>query len=206
VPDAPLLRRALSGALPAFAAVLQAACAGPSDVPASAADRASFAFVDRVAGEALEAGVVGLSIGVAVDGETVYAAGFGHADVDRRHPASAETVYDAASVGKQFTAAAVLLLAERGRLGLDHRIRELVPEAPPAFPDATLRQLLTHTSGFVDGDLDEQHPPASGSTFRRGQRCSTTRPSGAASRASSPAGPGATGLARRSRPWDLYAP
>ncbi|MFG0327280.1 MAG: serine hydrolase domain-containing protein [Phycisphaerales bacterium JB037] len=104
-------------------------------------------------------GIVGLSIGIAIDGRTVFAEGFGHADLARQHPATADTIYDIASVGKQFTAAAVLRLAEQQRLSLDDRIRRFVPAAPDHFPDATISELLHHTSGFVGGDLDELNPP-----------------------------------------------
>ena len=104
-------------------------------------------------------GIVGLSIGVAVDGVPVFAEGFGHADAARTRPARAETVYDIASVGKQFTAVAVLQLAERGELRLDQRVREFVPELPEHFPDVTLEHLLRHTSGFVSGELPELDPP-----------------------------------------------
>ena len=125
-------------------------------------------IVERLAADALERGVVGLAIGVAVGGEVVYASGFGHADLERTRPATEQTIFDAASVGKQFTAAAVLKLVEDGRLALDEPIGSYVESAPSNFPDATLFQLLTHTSGFVDGDLDEQDPPETWAEFRFG--------------------------------------
>jgi len=107
-----------------------------------------------------EDGIVGVSVGVAIDGEIVFAAGVGHADAERSVAASPATVYDIASTGKQFTAVAILQLAERGRLSLDQRARSFVPELPEHFPDATIEQLLRHTSGFVSGELDELNPPA----------------------------------------------
>lgn len=106
-----------------------------------------------------EDGIVGCSIAVALDGEIVFAEGFGHADLARTTPAHPGTVYDIASVGKQFTAALVLRLAEQGRISLDAPVRSLVPELPDNFPDATIEQLLRHTSGFVGAELDEQDPP-----------------------------------------------
>jgi len=115
-----------------------------------------------------DGGIVGLSIAVALDGRTVFAEGFGHADLERTMPATAGTVYDAASVGKQFTAVAVMKLVDQGRLSLDSRVRDLVPEAPPHFPNATLDQLLHHTSGFASGELDELNPPAGLDRPRRG--------------------------------------
>jgi len=104
-------------------------------------------------------GIVGLSIGVAVHGELVYAEGFGFADLDASVLAEERTIYDIASAGKHFTAAAILRLIEQGRLSLDDRAKDLIPELPDHFPDATVDQLLRHTSGFVGGELDELHPP-----------------------------------------------
>lgn len=112
-------------------------------------------------------GIVGLSIGIAIDGEVVFAGGFGHADAERLRAVDEDTVYDIASVGKHFTAAAVLRLVEQGKLSLDARVRNLLPEIPAHFPNATVEQLLRHTSGFVSGDLDELDPPES---FRREKR------------------------------------
>ncbi|MFG0274262.1 MAG: serine hydrolase domain-containing protein [Phycisphaerales bacterium] len=106
-----------------------------------------------------EDGVVGLSIGVALDGEIVFAEGFGHANAERTVPATRDTIYDIASVGKQFTAAAIMRLVDDGRLTLDRRVREFIPSLPEHFPNATIEQLLRHTSGFVSGELDEMAPP-----------------------------------------------
>lgn len=107
-----------------------------------------------------EEGIVGLSIGVAIDGQIVFAEGFGHADASRSVVATRDTIYDIASVGKHFTAAAILRLVEDGRLTLGDRARDLVPELPANFPNATVEQLLQHTSGFVSGSLDEGAPPS----------------------------------------------
>ncbi len=106
-----------------------------------------------------EEGIVGLSIGVAIEGQIVFAEGFGHANASRSVPATRDTMYDIASVGKHFTAAAILRLVEDGRLALDDRARDLIGELPDHFPNATVEQLLRHTSGFVSGDLDEGDPP-----------------------------------------------
>ncbi|MFG0307227.1 MAG: serine hydrolase domain-containing protein, partial [Phycisphaerales bacterium JB040] len=106
-----------------------------------------------------EGGVVGLSIGIARDGRLIYAEGFGHADLERTRPVTSETNFDIASVGKQFTAVAILRLAEMGNLSLSDRLRDYVPEAPAHVPNATIAEWLHHTSGFVGGELDEFNPP-----------------------------------------------
>src|SRR5690606_21903126 len=72
------------------------------------------------------------------------------ADVEAGTPATPATNYRLASVSKQFTAAAILLLAEDGRLRLDDPVGRWLPSLPPAPAAATLHQVLTHTSGVVD--------------------------------------------------------
>jgi CubicO group peptidase (beta-lactamase class C family) len=82
-------------------------------------------------------------------GKTVLAEGaFGFADLENRVPASVETVYPIGSLTKQFTAAAVLLLADEGKLSLDDPLGKFVPAFPEPGRSATVRQLLNHTSGI----------------------------------------------------------
>jgi|GEM_PF-3086991 len=128
----------------------------PSLLSAAATDE-----IEEIARAAVEDdGIVGLAVAIAIDGRPVYQAGFGHADTERSVSVTEHTVFDIASTGKHFTAAAIMLLAERGQLSLDQRVREFVPELPAHFPDATIDQLLRHTSGFVGAGLDEQAAPA----------------------------------------------
>lgn len=145
-------------------------CAAHSErADARALTRGIGAEIDSIGRRAIEEeGIVGLSIGVAINGRTVYARGFGYADVDRTRPAHEHTVYDLASVGKHFTAAAAMRLIEEGRLSLGTRARSVIPELPANFPDATVEQLLRHTSGFVGAELDESNPPADYATKRYG--------------------------------------
>jgi len=65
-------------------------------------------------------------------------------------PAAPETVYQSGSLGKQFTAMAVMMLVEEGKLALDDPVARFIPDAPPAWKGITLRHLLTHTSGMGD--------------------------------------------------------
>lgn len=74
----------------------------------------------------------------------------GLADVEAGVAAAAETNYRLASVSKQFTAAAVLLLAQEGRLTLNDPVRQWLPSLPHAADGAAVRHLLAHTSGLVD--------------------------------------------------------
>jgi CubicO group peptidase (beta-lactamase class C family) len=76
--------------------------------------------------------------------------GYGFANLEHRVPAADSTIYQSGSVGKQFTAAAIVTLAREGRLGLDDSIQRYFPEGPRAWRSITIRQLLTHTSGIPD--------------------------------------------------------
>jgi CubicO group peptidase (beta-lactamase class C family) len=89
----------------------------------------------------------GLAILVARDGKIVYSGGFGVADTDTKTPVTAETKFRIGSVTKQFTAAAVLRLAEDGKLSLTDPLKKYFPDFPRAG-DITVQQLLTHTSGI----------------------------------------------------------
>lgn len=81
---------------------------------------------------------------------------WGRADLERDAPIGVGTVFEAGSVSKQFTAAAVALLAARGVLSLDDDVRRFIPEMPRASRPVTLRRLLGHTSGLRNwGDLVE---------------------------------------------------
>lgn len=90
----------------------------------------------------------GCAVAVVERGRVVLARGYGLADLERRTPITPRTVFEIASVSKQFTAASVLLLAERGRLSLDDDVRRYLPELPRYDATITLNQLLHHTSGL----------------------------------------------------------
>jgi CubicO group peptidase (beta-lactamase class C family) len=99
----------------------------------------------------------GLSLAVVQDGKVVKARGYGYANLELDVPARAETVYQSASVGKQFTSMAVMLLVRDGKIGLDDRASKYLDGAPEAWKEVTVRHLLTHTSGiknYTDGKLD----------------------------------------------------
>ena len=93
----------------------------------------------------------GVVVAVALDGETIFARGYGMANLDHGVALTPETVTESGSVAKQFTAAAVVLLAQRGKLSLDDPIRTHLPELPAALAEKiTVRMLLNHTSGLRD--------------------------------------------------------
>ena len=94
--------------------------------------------------------VPGASVLVVQDGNTVFARSYGLADLEARTPATPATNYRLASVTKQFTAAAILLLAQDGKLSIDEPVKRWLPTLPPAADTITLRHLLSHTSGLID--------------------------------------------------------
>ena len=92
----------------------------------------------------------GASVLVIRDGDPVVRRSYGYADLEAHVRATSRSNYRLASVTKQFTAAAVLLLAEDGKLELDDPLRQWLPSLPAATAPITLRQVLTHTSGLID--------------------------------------------------------
>lgn len=94
--------------------------------------------------------VPGLAIAVVQDGKVIGAKGYGVASLELRVPVTPETVFQSGSIGKQFTATAVMMLIESGKLALDDTIAKYLAETPPSWKDITVRQLLTHTSGLTD--------------------------------------------------------
>lgn len=92
----------------------------------------------------------GASLLVVRDGKAVVRRSFGLANLEERIAASPSSNYRLASVTKQFTAAAVLILADDGRLSLEDSIRRWLPSLPPYAEAITIRHLLTHTSGLTD--------------------------------------------------------
>ena len=106
-------------------------------------------FVDSVAGAVIESGEsVGLSVGIAKGDERWFAKGYGLANLELKAPATAKSVYRIGSITKQFTAAAVLLLVEDGKLSLDDPLTRFLPDYPTQGHEVTVRQLLQHTSGI----------------------------------------------------------
>ena len=94
--------------------------------------------------------VPGLALLVSRAGRVVRAQGYGMANVELLVPVKPETIFQSGSVGKQFTATAVLMLVEEGKIGLEDPLTKYFPDAPPAWHQVTIRELLSHTAGFTD--------------------------------------------------------
>jgi CubicO group peptidase (beta-lactamase class C family) len=94
--------------------------------------------------------IPGLSLAVVRDGRVVYAKGYGKANLEWDAPATPETVYLLASVTKQFTATAIMMLVGEGKLRLDDPVTKWIADAPNPWKSITVRHLLTHTAGLKD--------------------------------------------------------
>ena len=92
----------------------------------------------------------GASVMVIKNREVLFAKVYGLADVERKIPCATDTNFRLASVTKQFTAMAIMILAERKKLSLDEALTDLFPEFPSYGKGITVRHLLSHTSGLID--------------------------------------------------------
>jgi CubicO group peptidase (beta-lactamase class C family) len=143
------------GHVPVAEAARRRAVQHPSPVTAPAA---IVAAARQAAEAALMAGVPAVQIAVSERGRVIYSAAFGMSDRESATAATPRSVLQIGSITKQFTAAAILRLAERGALTLDDRIEKFVPEFNTRGTTITLRHLLTHTSGVTGGPPDEYAP------------------------------------------------
>ena len=144
-PGALLLSLALS-ALPARAAG-----------PVSNSDLAAYA--DKLLSAVYPAGQPGAAALVQKDGQVVLRKGYGMANLELGVPATPENVFEIGSITKQFTAAAILLLQERGKLRVEDPITRYLPDYPTHGQTITIENLLTHTSGIPSyTSLPEWYP------------------------------------------------
>ena len=92
----------------------------------------------------------GCAVGVSLNGESVFEKAFGMAEMEHSIPNTAQTIFESGSVAKQFTAAALVLLQQDGKLKIDDDIRKYIPEMPEYDKPITIRHILTHTAGLRD--------------------------------------------------------
>ncbi|MGH9500610.1 MAG: serine hydrolase domain-containing protein [Terriglobales bacterium] len=106
--------------------------------------------IDGIANDVLaKTGVPSASIAIVQDGKIAYLQAYGDARLDPRTPAKPEMRYSIGSISKQFTATAMLLLQEQGKLSLDDKVSKFLPDLTRAN-EVSIRQLLSHTSGYQD--------------------------------------------------------
>src|SRR5688572_11442771 len=92
----------------------------------------------------------GCAAAVSLNGDVVFEKAFGLADLEHNVPNTTQTIFESGSVAKQFTAAALVLLQQDGKLSLDDPVKKYVPELPDYGSPLTIRHLLNHTSGLRD--------------------------------------------------------
>lgn len=94
--------------------------------------------------------IPGVSVAVIKDGKPLVVKGYGLANIEHNVPVKPETIFQSGSVGKQFTAFAIMLLVDEGKIGLDDKIGKYLGDVPESWANVTIRHLLTHTGGFTD--------------------------------------------------------
>ena len=104
---------------------------------------------ERISSALAAYGAPSVSVAVVREGKLAYAKAFGKADVETGRTAGVDTRYAIGSISKQFTAAAMLLLADEGKLSVDDKVAKYFPDLTRAN-EITIRQLLAHTSGYQD--------------------------------------------------------
>ena len=92
----------------------------------------------------------GCAVGVSLEGQTVFEKAFGLAEMEHNIPNTPQTIFESGSVAKQFTAAALVLLEQDGKLKIDDPVKKYIPELPDYGKPVTIRHILTHTAGLRD--------------------------------------------------------
>jgi CubicO group peptidase (beta-lactamase class C family) len=124
-----------------------------SRLVAAAADETD-AVTRSVRAEMQRQHIPGVALLVSRNGQPVRAEGFGLANVELRVPVTPETLFQSGSVGKQFTATAVMMLVEQRKIALDDPLTKYLSGGPSWWKQVTIRELLSHTAGFSDYPKD----------------------------------------------------
>src|SRR5687767_10851325 len=122
----------------------------PSYTRAQTVTTDSAAAVDRIFASWNTRQTPGCAVGVARNGQPIPERAYGMANLEYDVPNTPATIFEAGSVSKQFTAAAVALLAQQWKLSLDDDVSKYIPELPDYGTPVTIRHMLTHTSGLRD--------------------------------------------------------
>jgi CubicO group peptidase (beta-lactamase class C family) len=121
-----------------------------TSIAADDATSAASAQIDSLMGAWVDADGPGAAVAVLLDGEVIHLAGYGLANLEHNIPITPQTVFNAGSIAKQFTAFAIAILAQEGALALGDDIRDQLPKMPDHGAAITVRHLVDHTSGLRD--------------------------------------------------------
>ena len=124
------------------------------------AQDSAFARIDRyVAREMVRQHIPGVAVGIYKNGKIALVKGYGLSNVELSVPVKPATIFQSGSVGKQFTSAAIMMLVEEGKIGLDDSLPKYFPDAPSTWRGITIRELLSHTSGLAEYASDSLTKP-----------------------------------------------
>jgi len=146
--DSDMRIKRLAGAA-AVAACAMLSTAGAAQARPTA-DAAAMAKLDALFARWAHRDTPGCAIAVSRNGSAIATRAYGMASLELDQPATADSIYEAGSDSKQFTAAAILMLAREGKLSLDDDVRKYLPEMPDYGAPVTLRHMLHHVSGLRD--------------------------------------------------------
>lgn len=144
-------------------------CAATSlaQVPLAPLDAGHLASIDDfVKHEMARQRIPGLELGIYSRGRVLLAKGYGLANVELNVPVKAETLMQSGSVGKQFVSAAIMMLVEDGKISLDDSITKYLPDAPAAWKQILIKNLLSHTSGLSEYESPDRTGPNGPFNFR----------------------------------------
>src|ERR1041385_6390379 len=114
------------------------------------AETANESKVDKLFSASDREGSPGATLVIVTDGAVAYERGYGYANLEDRVPITPQTIFDAASVAKQFTGLSIAMLAGKGKISLDDEIRKYLPDVPHFGKPISIHHLLHHTSGLRD--------------------------------------------------------
>ncbi len=142
-----------------FAVIVLLTCAAFGQAPESKLPSDVTSKIDQLAQQVLaKTGVPSASVAVVKDGQIAYVHAYGDAKLEPPTPAEPGMRYSIGSISKQFTAAAVLMLVEQGKMSLDDPVSKWLPDLTRAN-EVTVRELLSHTSGYQDFWPQDYVPP-----------------------------------------------
>ncbi len=110
----------------------------------------SDAVDDYVKSEMTKQHIPGVALLVSRAGQAILTKGYGMANLELQVPVRPETIFQSGSMGKQFTATAVMMLVEEGKISLEDPLAKFFPDGPATWKQVTIRELLSHTAGFTD--------------------------------------------------------
>lgn len=154
-------RQAASWAIAIVLASVELTLSGRTQAAPAALTAEQQTAIDRyVAAEMARQRIPGLELGIYRNGLPLLEKGYGQANLEWKSPVTGETLMQSGSVGKQFTATAIMMLVEQGKVGLEDSISKYFPDAPESWKAIKVKNLLSHTSGLAEYGDDSRTQPS----------------------------------------------